>query len=159
MCLLWFCMCLFPIRELCHFLFQKLVSCSLWCLSVILQVHWHCNEPLSSLFCTLWLLGTKICQFDQYLESAEIETSHWGSPQKARPQRYIPLFPSPNREAVSSAFPPLILSYVSLGRRADMAETVFLTYFNIAIFAFEFACVWQHPNWFLESSIKAFGTV
>ena len=47
-----------------------------------------------------------------------------------------------------------------LGGGADMAEMkVFLTHFNKAVFAFEFACVWQRTNWFPESSIKAFGTV
>lgn len=48
--LLWICLCSFPVRQICFFFFQELLlSFSIQCLSVPLQVLWHCNKPLSYL--------------------------------------------------------------------------------------------------------------
>lgn len=38
----WVCVCNFPIKEVCRFLFQEfIISCSPWCLSLVQQVLWR----------------------------------------------------------------------------------------------------------------------
>lgn len=71
MCLLWACACNFTIREISPFSFQELViSCSPWCLSVVLQVLWHCSKLLSSFF-------PQLPQASKYASSLSVLWVRW----------------------------------------------------------------------------------
>lgn len=161
MCLLWACACNFTIREISPFSFQELViSCFPWCLSVILQVLWHCSKLLSSLF-------PQLPQASKYASSLSVlwvrwdkKTSPFGiSPQKLKCWIYIPLFSFPPKgEAVSWAFSlDCTELYWLWGRDTEMKCSGFS-------YPFHCTCSWLYahlgcspgglrlPRWFLELS-------
>lgn len=87
-CLLWTRACKFSIRDLHLFLQEFIFACSLWCLSIALQLIWGCHPAL---YCSPWPL----CQAHQCLHRGDRNQSVRQAPENPEHWAHAPIFSFP----------------------------------------------------------------